>query len=60
MIDFGSNSTKIILAIIAIFAVGVTFRFVFKSKSRNKDSNKLSVKDTKIGRDFIGRDKGRS
>jgi hypothetical protein len=60
MIDFGNNYTKIILAIVAIFAIGFTIRFVFKNKSRNRDSNNVNVQDTKIGGDFIGRDKGKS
>lgn len=49
------NLTKIILAIVAIFVVGISIRYV---KKRNSDNNNNDVKqkNNKVGGDQAGRD----
>jgi len=56
--DFSNNTTHIILAIIGLFAVGgLVFKFVSNRSKKRSDSNKVDVRDTKIGGDFTGRDR---
>lgn len=55
------NATTIILAIIALFAVGVIIKISFnRSKNKNShndDSNTVIQQNNKAGGDIIGRDK---
>ena len=50
------NLTEIIIALIALFAVGVVIKVVYK---KNKKSNKVNQKNIHIegGGDVVGRDK---
>ena len=51
--DLGNNVTQIILAVIAIFAVGIAIKVI------RKNNNKVNQKDISIGGDgdVVGRDK---
>ena len=54
--DFGNNTTKIILAVITvIIGAGLVFKFIIKKKI-TKDSGSVNIKDSKIGGDVAGRD----
>jgi predicted small secreted protein len=54
--DFQSNTTQIILAVIALFAVGIIIRISFKKKSKEVSNNK-SLKNVKAGGDIVFGDK---
>ena len=54
--NFGDNTTKIIIAIIvAIVGAGLVFKFTFKKKI-TKNSGNVNIKDSNIGGDVAGRD----
>jgi hypothetical protein len=54
--DFGDNSTTIIVAIItAIFGLGFVFKFLIKKKT-TQNSGIVNIKGSKIGGDVAGRD----
>jgi uncharacterized protein YxeA len=54
--DFISdNLAKIIIAIIAIFAVGISIRYV-KKKNSDNNNNEVNQKNNKVGGDQAGRD----
>lgn len=54
--DFGDNTTKIIIAVIAaIIGAGLILKFVVKKKT-TKDSGSVNIKDSKVGGDVAGRD----
>lgn len=52
-ISIVANICGILGFFISIFAVSK----VYNIKKQIKNSNKVSVKDTKVGGDFVGRDK---
>ncbi len=54
--DFQNNTTQIILAIIALFAVGIIIRISIKSNSR-KTSHSKNLKNVKAGGDIVFGDK---
>lgn len=54
--DFGDNTTQIVLAIIgAIIGTGLIIKFVSKKKI-TKNSGSVNIKDSKIDGDVAGRD----
>lgn len=54
--DFQNNTTEIILAIIALFAVGFIIRISIKNNSK-KTSNSKNLKNVKAGGDIVFGDK---
>ena len=50
--DFSNNITQIILAIIAIFAVGIAVK-VAVNKKMESSNNKFNLKNTKAGGDIV-------
>ncbi|MES2864414.1 MAG: hypothetical protein V4666_09875 [Bacteroidota bacterium] len=54
--DFQNNTTQIILAIIALFAVGLIIRISIKNNSK-KTSNSKNLKNVKAGGDIVFGDK---
>jgi len=50
--DFQDNTTRIILALIALLAVGVIIKISIKKKSKVSSSNN-NLKDVNAGRDIV-------
>lgn len=50
--DFSDNTTKIILGIIAILAVGVAITITIRNKSKRIDNSK-HLKDVSAGGDIV-------
>lgn len=54
--DFGDQTTQIILAVIAaVVGAGLIFKIVSKKKT-TKNSDSVNIKGSKVGGDVAGRD----